>query len=131
MEECTGSAPKTPMCQWAHICKQFRVQCAYAQKGRALHWVGLICHKACEMTHKDEPSLIRLARESGQNSQVEPLDLGERVRALRKERKLTLEQAAQQAGMARSTLSKIENAQMSPTFDALKKLALGLDISIP
>ena len=83
------------------------------------------------MTDANEPSLIKLARENGQDSHVEPLDLGERVRDLRKARGLTLEQAAQQAGMARSTLSKIENAQMSPTFDALKKLASGLQISIP
>ena len=40
-------------------------------------------------------------------------------------------QAAKHAGLARSTLSKIENGQMSPTYDALKKLAVGLEISIP
>ena len=40
-------------------------------------------------------------------------------------------QAAGQAGLARSTLSKIENGQMSPTYDALKKLATGLRIPIP
>ncbi|WP_333712919.1 helix-turn-helix domain-containing protein [Yoonia sp.] len=61
----------------------------------------------------------------------EPLDLGARVRELRKARDWTLEQAAQQAGLARSTLSKIENGQMSPTYDALKKLAVGLQISVP
>ncbi len=60
-----------------------------------------------------------------------PLDLGERVRELRKARDWTLEQAAAQAGLARSTLSKIENGQMSPTYDALKKLATGLNISVP
>ena len=60
-----------------------------------------------------------------------PVDLGARVRELRKARSWTLEQAAKQAGLARSTLSKIENGQMSPTYDALKKLAVGLEISIP
>ena len=29
------------------------------------------------------------------------------------------------------SLSKIENGQMSPTYDALKKLAVGLEISVP
>jgi transcriptional regulator with XRE-family HTH domain len=33
--------------------------------------------------------------------------------------------------LARSTLSKIENGQMSPTYDALKKLARGLGIGVP
>ncbi|SHE77838.1 transcriptional regulator, XRE family with cupin sensor [Litoreibacter ascidiaceicola] len=83
------------------------------------------------MTAKQEPSLIRLARESGENSPVEPLNLGARVRELRKARNWTLEQAAQQAGLARSTLSKIENEQMSPTFELMKKLAEGLGIGMP
>lgn len=83
------------------------------------------------MSPADPRSIIRIARESGAAELAQPLDLGERVRALRKERGWTLEQAARQAGLARSTLSKIENGQMSPTYDALKKLAVGLEISVP
>ncbi|PUB12818.1 helix-turn-helix domain-containing protein [Yoonia sediminilitoris] len=83
------------------------------------------------MTDIDPKSLIRIAHENGDNSVAQPLDLGARVRELRKARDWTLEQAAQQAGLARSTLSKIENGQMSPTYDALKKLAVGLKISVP
>jgi transcriptional regulator with XRE-family HTH domain len=83
------------------------------------------------MTPKEPKKLIRIARENGPDGSGTPLDLGERVRALRKARDWTLEQAARQAGLARSTLSKIENGQMSPTYDALKKLATGLEISVP
>ncbi|MEO9820777.1 MAG: XRE family transcriptional regulator [Paracoccaceae bacterium] len=83
------------------------------------------------MLEQDPKSLIRIARESGLDDQVQPLDLGARVRDLRKARSWTLEYAASQAGLARSTLSKIENGQMSPTYEALKKLAIGLDISVP
>lgn len=83
------------------------------------------------MTTSDPKSLIRIARDNGNDAHVEPLDLGARVRELRKARNWTLEQAASQAGLARSTLSKIENGQMSPTYDALKKLATGLEISVP
>ncbi len=83
------------------------------------------------MKSSDPKSIIRIARDSGENAHVEPLDLGARVRELRKARDWTLEQAANQAGLARSTLSKIENGQMSPTYDALKKLAIGLEISVP
>ena len=75
--------------------------------------------------------MIQVARQSGAAETVPPVDLGARVRELRKGRKWTLEQAAKQAGLARSTLSKIENGQMSPTYDALKKLAVGLEISVP
>ncbi len=83
------------------------------------------------MSRSKQPSLIRIAKESGDTSSVEPLNLGARVRELRKARDWTLEQAAGQAGLARSTLSKIENGQMSPTYEALKKLAEGLEISVP
>jgi transcriptional regulator with XRE-family HTH domain len=83
------------------------------------------------MTKSDPKSLIKIARENGEEDLAEPLELGTRVRELRKARNWTLEQAAQQAGLARSTLSKIENGQMSPTYDALKKLAVGLEISVP
>ncbi|MCR9146605.1 MAG: XRE family transcriptional regulator [Rhodobacteraceae bacterium] len=83
------------------------------------------------MEDRSPVSLIRIARESGAEDSAEPLNLGERVRELRKSRGWTLEQAAKQAGLARSTLSKIENGQMSPTYEALKKLAEGLQISVP
>ena len=83
------------------------------------------------MSEQEQPSLIRLAMASGVETRVEPLDLGQRVRDLRMARGWTLEQAAGQAGLARSTLSKIENGQMSPTYEALKKLAVGLEISVP
>lgn len=83
------------------------------------------------MAETDPKNLIRIAHENGEDGVSQPLDLGARVRELRKSRDWTLEQAAQQAGLARSTLSKIENGQMSPTYDALKKLAVGLKISVP
>lgn len=56
--------------------------------------------------------------------------LGERIRALRTARGWTLEQAGQRSGLARSTLSKIENGQMSPTYDALIKLATGFGMDL-
>ena len=83
------------------------------------------------MTISDPKRLIRIARENGGDTATEPLNLGQRVRDLRKAKGWTLDQAAAQAGLARSTLSKIENGQMSPTYDAVKKLALGLKITVP
>ena len=83
------------------------------------------------MDAKDPKTLISIAHATGPVDGLEPLDLGARVRELRKARDWTLEQAANHAGLARSTLSKIENGQMSPTYDALKKLATGLEISVP
>lgn len=60
-----------------------------------------------------------------------PLKLGERVRDIRLRNKWTLEQASQRTGLAKSTLSKIENEQISPSFEAVQKLAAGLGIDVP
>lgn len=75
--------------------------------------------------------MLRLAANDGSAPRVTPLKLGERVRAICLARNWTLEEAAQRAGLARSTLSKIENEQMSPTFDAVQKVARGLDVDVP
>ncbi|WP_374644089.1 helix-turn-helix domain-containing protein [Tabrizicola sp.] len=83
------------------------------------------------MQPMDPKTMIRVAREAGGEAHVEPVNLGPRVRELRRSLGWTLEEAAGRAGLARSTLSKIENGQMSPTYDALKKLAQGLAISVP
>jgi Predicted transcriptional regulators len=60
-----------------------------------------------------------------------PLKLGERVKALRLGQSLTLEEASKLTGLARSTLSKIENEQISPTFTVVHKLVHGLGIDLP
>ena len=83
------------------------------------------------MQPTDPKTMIRVAREAGGEAHVEPVNLGERVRELRRSLGWTLEEAASRAGLARSTLSKIENGQMSPTYEALKKLAQGLAITVP
>ncbi len=83
------------------------------------------------MASHSDPSLLKIARNGSGTEPAQPVDLSARVRDLRKARGWTLEQAAKAAGLARSTLSKIENGQMSPTYDALKKLAQGLEISVP
>ena len=83
------------------------------------------------MPELPEPTLLSIERDQRERETPEQLDLGARLRALRKARGWTLEQAAQAVGLARSTLSKIENGQMSPTFEAVRKLASGLGISVP
>ncbi|MFP4043754.1 MAG: helix-turn-helix domain-containing protein [Rhodosalinus sp.] len=55
---------------------------------------------------------------------------GQRVRTLRRGRGLTMQQVADRGGMACSTVSKIENSNLSPTFDGLLKLARGLDVDL-
>lgn len=53
-----------------------------------------------------------------------------RLRAVRQQNNWTLEQAGKECGIAASTLSKIENGLMSPTYDVLQKLANGMDLDV-
>ncbi|MFP4275038.1 MAG: helix-turn-helix domain-containing protein [Paracoccaceae bacterium] len=59
-----------------------------------------------------------------------PPSLGRRVRGLRQSRGLTLQQVADRAGLALSTVSKIERDLMAPTYDRFTKLALGLGVDV-
>ncbi|EPJ48187.1 MAG: putative transcriptional regulator [Osedax symbiont Rs1] len=72
-----------------------------------------------------------VARKSPAEANIEPQELGRRVKEIRLQQNLTLEEASKLTGLARSTLSKIENEQISPTFSAVSKLVKGLGIDIP
>lgn len=52
----------------------------------------------------------------------------QRIVALRKERGLTLQDCARMTGVAASTLSKIERAELSPTISTLQKIAAGFEL---
>lgn len=52
------------------------------------------------------------------------------VRELRQRAKATLQELADRSGLSPSTLSKIENGQLSPTYETLLRLADGLGIDI-
>lgn len=92
-------------------------------------------------TTSPEAPVIRRAESTDHRSQArpdaqglpleEPLQLGKRLREIRLANKLTLEEASRLTGLARSTLSKIENEQISPSFQAVQKLTAGLGIDIP
>lgn len=56
--------------------------------------------------------------------------LGARLRAERQEREWTLDEVSTRTGVARSTLSKIENGLMSPTYDILQKIATGMSLDL-
>ena len=51
------------------------------------------------------------------------LELAQRIKRLRRDRGLTLEQAADQMGLTRSWLSKVENFRVTPSLPALGKIA--------
>jgi transcriptional regulator with XRE-family HTH domain len=56
--------------------------------------------------------------------------LGERVRALRRERGLTLEVLAGRSGVSRAMISKLERGEKNPTLVVAAKVAEGLGVSL-
>lgn len=56
--------------------------------------------------------------------------LGQRVRTLRTAQKLRIADVAERAGLSISTISKVENGQMSMTYDKLFLLAKGLGVEL-
>lgn len=49
--------------------------------------------------------------------------IGERMKRLRKDRRITQDEAAKRLGMVRTTYSNYENGNREPDFDTAKKIA--------
>ena len=56
--------------------------------------------------------------------------MGQRIRDLRKKRKLTLQEVADKTRLAVSTMSKIERGLLAPTYDKFSRIAAALDVDI-
>lgn len=82
------------------------------------------CHPITNVT------AYKLIKSSNETHNHEHAELSSRVRRWRREKGLSQEELAEKAGFARSTLSKIENGQLSPTFEILLKLSHGFGIDI-
>ena len=67
----------------------------------------------------------------GSSVSILPIELGSRLRALRKERRLSLEQLAGKSGVALATLSRIENGKGTGTFRTHQRIAEALGLSLP
>jgi len=56
--------------------------------------------------------------------------LSQKLRRLRREAQLTLQELSSRCGISASTLSKIEKSQLSPTYEKIAALAQGLGIQV-
>jgi transcriptional regulator with XRE-family HTH domain len=70
------------------------------------------------------------ARGPGVVEEVSSGRLGERIRALRRERGLTLEVLAGRSGVSRAMISKLERGEKNPTLVVAAKVAEGLGVSL-
>jgi transcriptional regulator with XRE-family HTH domain len=62
--------------------------------------------------------------------QSERRNIGEKLRELRKHRRLTLAMLGKRTGYSVSALSKMENERLGITYDKLTKLAVALDVDL-
>lgn len=83
-----------------------------------------------DLNEQDMYPSMKISNDLG-SEKIQPVKLGQRLKEIRKSFGLTLEEASKKTGLARSTLSKIENEQISPTFQAMQKLTIGLQIDLP
>jgi transcriptional regulator with XRE-family HTH domain len=67
---------------------------------------------------------------SRHNTDVGELNIGEKVRNLRKEERLTLQDLSDLSGLSKPLLSQIENGQVTPPIATLLKIAKGLKVGI-
>ena len=58
------------------------------------------------------------------------MNVGQKINQIRKEKDLTLDQLAQMTGVAKATLSRIENSVVGGNLATLKKIAEALHISL-
>ena len=56
--------------------------------------------------------------------------LAVKLKQLRRQKHLTLKQLGENCGISAATLSKIENGQLSPTYEKIAALAQGLNINV-
>lgn len=59
------------------------------------------------------------------------MDIGRRIRDLRKSKKLTLAELSEKSGVAVATLSRIENGRMTGTLESHISIAKALDLTLP
>lgn len=69
----------------------------------------------------------RDSRKNGKASSVE-LQIGQKIRALRTERSVTLDQLATEVGLTKGQVSKIENGKVSSPVSTLTRIAVALAV---
>ena len=58
------------------------------------------------------------------------VELAQRIRKHRLDRRLTLEDVATRSGLTRSWLSKVENFRITPSLPALSQIASALSVTV-
>ncbi len=68
--------------------------------------------------------------DSSSSGEISNDTLAKKLKLLRHQSGLTLKQLSERCGISVSTLSKIENSQLSPTYEKIAALARGLSVEV-
>ena len=87
------------------------------------------------VAHDDKPAAratgaVRHAAPAHPSDESISMALGQRIKALRAQGQLTLEELSQRSGVSRSMLSTIERGEKSPTLPIIVRIAGGLGVSL-
>lgn len=69
-------------------------------------------------------------RRASSRRSLQDTGFGARIKEFRQARGLTMQALAEQSGLAPSTISKVEQGQLSPTYENILRLAGGLQIDV-
>ena len=56
--------------------------------------------------------------------------VGENIKALRKQKKITLQELADRTGLTKSYLSKIERSKKTPPYSTVSKIAMAMEVEV-
>jgi transcriptional regulator with XRE-family HTH domain len=71
-----------------------------------------------------------LSKEEARLLEPDHYDLGERLRFIREQRKLSQKVLAQSAGVSQATIAQVETGRKDPSVRTLRKIAEALDIDL-
>jgi transcriptional regulator with XRE-family HTH domain len=76
------------------------------------------------------PVIENLVDEQRPGKKARDEAFGQRIKRLRQEASLTMQQLSDRSGLATGTISKVENNQISPTYENILRLADGLEVDV-
>jgi transcriptional regulator with XRE-family HTH domain len=73
---------------------------------------------------------LQFSSMTSQSAETESVDVGERLRALRRVRRVTLKTVAERAELSESFLSQVERGRANASVASLKRIAAALGVSV-
>src|SRR5262245_6885901 len=83
----------------------------------------------CQASKRGVVSL-QFSSMTSQTAETEPVDVGERLRAIRRLRRVTLKTVAERADLSESFLSQVERGRANASVASLKRIAAALGVNV-